>query len=285
MRNIVSKWRQSPAYAANNLLQHFTVIRGISTCKEGEKQPKCTFIIQKTFNQCRQIQIKRILVRGGSEVQADDRYCFKSRQLQIKYITHYWIYASPSASTTNLVTSSRLRWTKEPRDDTRACEKRRKGQKKTRTLGSALQKMTTATIQNFQFEGNLAARFLRSRADTPNGGWRSELQIYSFEIQNIQMSTIFSCMCSAVNNNNKKETRVEGVLKAQTLPKASQCPRGVTAQVWPLRWRKLWRVTVCYRHHCKYRVTSLVLFTRLLCRSLKHSATFNSSHWISLKAQ
>lgn len=34
-------------------------------CKEGEKQPKCTFIIQKTFNQCRQIQIKRILVRGG----------------------------------------------------------------------------------------------------------------------------------------------------------------------------------------------------------------------------
>ena len=32
---------------------------------------------------------KRDFSQRGSEVQADDRYYFKSRQLQIKYFTHY----------------------------------------------------------------------------------------------------------------------------------------------------------------------------------------------------
>lgn len=42
------------------------------------------------------------------------------------------------------------------------------------------------------------------------------------------------------SKNKKKENRVEGVLKAQTLPKASRRPRRVTAQAWPHRWLEIW---------------------------------------------
>lgn len=79
---------------------------------------------------------KRDFSQRGSEVQADDRYYFKSRQLQIKYFTHYWGYASASASTPNPRESSRLRGTKKPGDivtNTRWKEKEKK--KKNKNFG------------------------------------------------------------------------------------------------------------------------------------------------------
>lgn len=46
------------------------------------------------------------------------------------------------------------------------------------------------------------------------------------------------------------------------------------------RWRVITTSVNTVLHY-----SCLMSFTCVLCRSLKHSATFNSSHWISLKAQ
>lgn len=84
-------------------------------------------------------------------------------------------------------------------------------------------------MQSFQFGGNLVAGVLISGAQVRNGGWRSELQIYSFQIQNIQMGTISSHTSTTIK---KGKNGVKGVIsKAQTPPKAARCPCRVTAEV------------------------------------------------------
>lgn len=65
------------------------VIRGISTCKEGGKAAKMYIYNTEDIQSMSLNTNKKDFSRGGGdEVQADDRYCFKSRQLQIKYFTH-----------------------------------------------------------------------------------------------------------------------------------------------------------------------------------------------------
>lgn len=96
-------------------------------------------------------------------------------------------------------------------------------------------------MQNFQFEGILTARFLTSGANAPNGGWRSELQIYSFQIQNIQMSTIFSCTSITVKKKKKrKKTGLKAWWRHRFFLKLDIGLVGLQ-QVWPHRWLESWR--------------------------------------------
>lgn len=128
-------------------------------------------------------------------------------------------------------------------------------------------------MQNFQFEGNLAVGLLTSGASTPNGGWRSELQIYSFQVQNIQMSTIFSS--KKKNRRKKKKTGLKVCWRHRLFLKLHdagfQHTCGLFADSKP---------DVCYRRW-KCRLTWL-LYSHAC---VKHSATFTSSHGISQKAQ
>lgn len=133
-------------------------------------------------------------------------------------------------------------------------------------------------MQSFQFGGNLAAGFLMSGAQVRNGGWKSELQIYSFQIQNIQMGTISSHTSSTIKKGEKTGLKVWSwrhrlLLKLHVaLVGWQQRWHYLLISIWPARTFVVSVYTLMVLHW------SPVAFPCLLCRSCKNIQPRSSAH-------